>query len=76
MGDKIAGQEHGVGLEAVDSIDGVVEEEWLGELIEVNVTELCNMEAVEGGRKIRQTNLQMGDFEEMACDFARVERKA
>ena len=76
VGDKIAGQKDSVGLQAVDSIDGVVKEEWLGELFEVNVAELDNVKAIECGGKIGQANFKVCDFEEMPRNFTRVEREA
>ena len=59
----------------VDVVDGFTEKERLGELVQMNVTELGDMEAVEGFWKIGQPNFGMGDLNGVARDFAGIERQ-
>jgi len=75
VGHEIAGEKNRIGAQAVDVVDGFPEKEWLGELVEMNVTELDDMEAVEGLGKIAQPNFGVGDFNDVASNFAGIERQ-
>lgn len=72
-GDVIAGEEDGVWVEPVDAVDGSVNEERLSALIEMDIAQLRNAEAVECLRKTREINVPAADFDPMPLDFARVE---
>ena len=54
--------------------DGFPEKERLGELVQMNVAELDDMEALERFGKIRQPNFGVGDLNGVARDFAGIER--
>ena len=49
VGDEVAGEENEIGGEGVDVLDDVLEEVWLGVLVEVDVADLDDAIAVEGG---------------------------
>ena len=48
MGDEVSGEQDEVGAEGVDLVDDALEEVGLGELVEVDVADLGDAEAVEG----------------------------
>lgn len=56
-------------------VDGFTEKERLGELVQMNVTQLGDMEAIEGLRKVGKSNFGMGDLSGVARDFAGIERQ-
>ena len=74
--DEVAGDEDEVGVEGVDAGDDVREEEVLGVLLEVDVGELDDAEAVEGGRQVGDEEGAMGDVEIVAGYFVGVERES
>lgn len=74
-GHEIAGEENRIGAQAVDAVDGFTEKERLSELVQMDVTQLDDMEAVEGLGKIGQPNFGMGDLNDVARNFAGIERK-
>jgi hypothetical protein len=73
--DKIASQQNRIGLEAVDSINRLSQEKRFRELVHVNIAELDNTDAIEGGRESTETNLDLRDLNPMPLKFACVERQ-
>ena len=73
VGDEVTGDEDQVGGDLVDLLDDVVEVEGLGVLVEVDVGELDDAEAVEGLGEVAQDHGEMGDLEVVAGVLARVE---
>ena len=72
VGDKVAGNEEEVGGEGVDALDGVVQVERLGELIEVDIGELENAKAVEGVGQAGKMEGALGELEVVAGVLAGV----
>ncbi len=72
-GDVIAGEDDGVGREAVDAIDNAAKEERLSELVKMNLAELGYAHAVEGAGKAGQEEVVPSDLEPVAFDVAGVE---
>ena len=62
-----------VGLEGVDPCDDVFEKVLLGVLLQVDVRELDNAEAVKGGRQVADEEGGVGDLELVAADLVGVE---
>ena len=60
---EIAGDEQEVGFERVDFVEDAAEKEVLGVLLEVNVRDLDEAEAVEGRRKMAQGEGALNDLE-------------
>ncbi len=75
-GDEVAGDEDEVGRERVDAVDDVLEEEGLGELVEMDVGELDDAEAVEWLGEIGDTDGGVDYVEFVARDLAGVESEA
>ena len=73
--DEVAGEENEVGGEGVDFVDDALEEGGLGELVEVDVGELDDAVAVEGGGEVGDGDGLGEDGELVAGDFAGVESK-
>ena len=73
VGSEVSGEEDGVGPQAVDVVDRIAQEEWLGELIEMNIAELGDTEAVERGRKVGDEDFRVGYFNVVARNFAGIE---
>lgn len=73
VGHEIAGEKNRIGAQAVDVLDGFTEKVRLGELVQMNVTQLGDLEAVEGLGKIGQPNFGMGNLNNVARDFAGIE---
>jgi len=71
--DEVAGEQDHVGGELVDVGDGVLEEELLGELDQVNVAELDDAIAVECLGEAADPDLFMDDLELVPGDLERVE---
>jgi hypothetical protein len=75
-GDKVSGEEDEVGVKGVDAVDDVLEEVGFGELVEVDVAELDDAEAVEGSGEIADGEGAVGGVDLVAGDFAGVEGEA
>ena len=75
-GAEIAGNEDEVGGEGVDAVDDAAEEEVFGELYEVDVGELDDAEAVEGGGQVADVEGAVGGFEFVTADLVAVEGDA
>ena len=73
VGDEVAGKEDQIGGEGVDLLDDAFEEEGLGELVEVNVAELGDAEAVKRGGEIVNVEGTWDDVDFMARYLAGVE---
>ena len=71
-GDEVSGEEDEVGIECIDLVDNVFEEEGLGELIEVDVADLGNAIAAEGIGQVGDVNGEVDGFEVVTCDLAGV----
>ena len=76
MGDEVAGEEDEVGGEGVDFVDDALEEEGLGVLVEVDVAELDDAIAVEGGGEIGDGDGAVDDVDFVTGDLAGVEGEA
>ena len=74
--DEVSGEQDQVGLELVDPVDGVLEEGGLGELLEVDVAELGDAEAVEGVRQAGDVDVAVLGDELVAGDLGRVDGEA
>ena len=61
--DEVAGDKHEVRMEAVDDVDGVLEERRLGVLLEMDVADLNDMKADEGVGEIAEGEGPVGDFD-------------
>lgn len=75
-GDEVAGDENEVGGERVDAMDDVLEEDGLSELVEMNVGELDDAEAVEWLGEIGDAYGGVDYIEFVARDLAGVESEA
>ena len=73
VGDEIAGEEDEVGGKGVDAVDDAFEEEGFGVLVEVDVAELDDAIAVEGGGQIVDGDGAFDDVELVAGDLAGIE---
>ena len=73
--DEIAGDEKEVGVEGVDPGDDLLDEELLGVLLEVEVGELDDAEAFEGGWQIADVESGIRDFNLVPGDLVGVESK-
>ena len=73
VGDEVAGEQDEVGGEGVDVADDAFEEEGFGVLVEVDVAELDDAVAVEGGGKICDGDGPVDDVDFVASDLAGVE---
>ena len=76
QGHIIAGEKHCIGIQAVDAVDGIAEQERLGELVQVNIAELRRTKSVEGGGKAWEKNVAPRDFDPMPLDLTRINRQA
>ncbi len=76
VGHIVAGQKHCIGIQAVDVVDGVAEQERLSEFVQVDVAELRHTKSVEGGGKAGEKNVAPRDFDPMPLDLARIKRQA
>ena len=72
----VAGEKHRVGIQAVDLVDGIAEQERLSEFVQVNIAELRRTKSVEGGGKAGQKNVAPRDFDPMPLDLTRIKRQA
>ncbi len=72
-GDKVSGDEDDVWVESVDAADDFAEEVWLGELVEVNVTDLDDAIAVEGVREVANGDGTFDDVDLVAAYLAGIE---
>ena len=73
VGDEVSGKEDEIGVEGVDLLDDALEEEGFGELVEVDVAELSDAEALKGGREIVDVEGTWDDVDFMARDLAGVQ---
>ena len=74
VGDEVAGDKDEIGGEGVHLLDDAFEEEGLGVLVEVDVADLDDAIAVEGGGQIVDGDGALDDVEFVAGNFAGVER--
>ncbi len=70
VGDEVAGEKDEVGGEVVDLADDAFEEERLGVFVEVDVADLDDAVAVEGGGEIADADGAVDDVKLVACDLA------
>ena len=73
VGDEVAGEEDEVCGKRVDLADDALEEEGFGVLVEVDVAELNDAIAVEGGGEIRDADGALDDVDFVASDLSGVE---
>ncbi len=73
VGDEVSGEEDEVGGERVDLVDDAFEEEGFGVLVEVNVADLNDAVAVEGGGQVGDGDGVGNDVDLVARDFGGVE---
>lgn len=66
-GDEVAGEEDEVRIEAVHDSDGMLEEPGLGELLEVDVGDLDDVEVDEGVGQVADGDGAVSDFELVAA---------
>jgi hypothetical protein len=76
VGDEVAGEEDEIGGDGVNFVDDVFQEEGLGVLVEVNVAELDDAIAVEGGGQIVDGDGAMDDVEFVTGELAGVESES
>lgn len=69
-GDEITRQKDDIGIELVDVVDGNMEKKRFSELVEVDVTELCDAKSVKGSVKAGDGDFATGDFDPMTLNFA------
>ena len=74
VSDEVAGEKNEVRGEGVDLVDDAFEEEGLGVLVEVDVTELDDAIAMEGGGQIGDGNRALDDVDFVAGKFTGIER--
>ena len=70
--DEVSGDEDEVGGQSVDLVDDMLDEEGLGEFVEVDVADLGDAVAAEGVGKVGDVDGEVDDFELVACDRAGV----
>lgn len=75
-GDEVAGYEDEIGLERIDAVDDVLEEEGFGELIEMDVGKLNDAETMKGRRQVGDVNRGVDLLDSVAGNHAGVECKA
>jgi len=73
VGDEVTGEEDEVGGKVVDFADDALEEERLGVFVEVDVAELNDAVAVEGGGEIVDGDGALDNVELVASDLAGIE---
>ena len=71
--DEVSGDEEEIGLHGVDPGDDLLNEVLLGVLLEVDVGELDDAEAVKCGREVADVEGGVGDLEIVAGDLVGVE---
>lgn len=76
VGDEVPGEEDEIGVEVVDLFNDTLEEERLGELVEVDVADLDDAVAVEWGGQVGDGDGALDDVDLMARYFAGVECQA
>ena len=76
VGDEVAAEENEFRVEGVHFVDDALEEEGLGVLVEVDVAELDDAIAVEGGGQIVDGDGALDDVEFVTGDFAGVESQS
>lgn len=76
VGDVVAGDEDEVRGEGVDAFDHLGEEELFSKLFKVNIADLDEAEAVEGGGQVADGKGALGDVDVVAGEFAGVEGDA
>lgn len=76
VGDEVAGEEDEVCGQRVDFADDALEEEGLGVLVEVDVAELNDAVAMEGGGEIRDGDGTLDDVDFVASDLSGVESQS
>ncbi len=72
VSDEVSGKEHEVGIQGVDLADDPLEEEGLCVLVEMDVTELNDAVAVEGGGEISDGDGSVDDVHFVACNLPSV----
>jgi hypothetical protein len=73
LGDEVSGEQDHVGGEGVDVADDALEKEGLGKLVEVDVADLGDAEAVKGAGKIGDGEGAGDEVDLVAGDFTGVE---
>lgn len=76
VSDEVSGKEHEVGIQGVDLADDPLEEEGLCVLVEMDVTELNDAVAVEGGGEISDGDRSVDDVHFVACNLPSVKRQS
>ena len=76
MSDKVPREQDHVCGKGIDMADDMFEEEWFGELVEVDIADLCDAEAMEGAGKIGDGEGAGDEIELVSGNFARVEGKS
>jgi len=76
VSDEVAGKEHDVGIQGVDLADDALEKERFGVLVEVDVAELNDAVAVEGGGEIRDGDGAVDDVHFVASDLSGVKSQS
>jgi len=71
--DEVSGEDDHVGGERVDMVDDAFHKARFGELVEVDVADLCDAEAVKGLRQIAEGDGAVDDVDLVAGDLAGVE---
>ena len=70
VGDEVSSEEDEIWPQLVDAGYNSIEKEGLSVLVEMNVANLCDAEAVETVRQICDVDRTVNDLEFVACDFA------
>ncbi len=73
VGDEVSGEEDEVGIEGVDAVDDLLEEVGLGVLVEVDIADLDDAEAVKGRGEIGEGDGARHDVDLVAGDLTGVE---
>lgn len=73
VSDEVSGKQDKVGGKGIDFADDVLEEEGLGELVEVDVAELHDAITVKGVGEVGDGDGAIDDLEFVAGDFASVQ---
>lgn len=70
MGDEVAGQQNHVRGKVVDVVDDAFEEKGLSELVEMDIADLRDAEAIESTGEVGDSNSAGDEIDLMSGDFA------
>ena len=70
VGDEIACEQDHIGVEGVDGVDRMMQEELFSEFAEMDITELGESQPLKCGGQVFELDVDVGDLEPVAGHFA------